>query len=223
MTDGGHLVLLDLDGTLIDSAPGIVSGIARAYEAVDLDVPDEALMRSWIGPPVRETLTRELGSRGDDVMRRAVAAFRAYFDTQGAHESVVFPGVHDAMSEIAGAGSVMVVVTHKPAPLAELALAQHGLDAHVRGLYAPPSPSFAMSKERLFAQAIAAHAPTSAMAVGDRGEDIRAAAAHGISGVGVRWGYGNEHELVEAGAVALIADPADLPSAVAPPAGAAEA
>ncbi len=132
MTAGGHVVLFDLDGTLIDSAPGIITGIAQAYEAVGLDVPDEALVRSWIGPPVRETLTRELGSRGDVVVQDAVAAFRAYFDTIGAHESVVFPGVHEALAQIADVGSVMVIVTHKPAPLAELALAQHGLDMHMR-------------------------------------------------------------------------------------------
>ncbi len=223
MTAGGHVVLLDLDGTLIDSALGIVTGIARAYEAVGLVVPDEGLIRSWIGPPVRETLTRELGSHGDWVVQDAVAAFRAYFDTIGAHESVVFPGVQAALAQIADVGSVMVIVTHKPAPLAELALAQHGLDARIQGLYAPPSPSVAVPKERLFAQAIAAHRPTSAVAVGDRAGDIRAAAAHGISGVGVRWGYGSDAELREAGAATLIASPADLPSAVAPPAGAAEA
>ena len=71
-----HVVLLDLDGTLIDSAPGILAGIHEAFRAVDVVPPADAVMRAWIGPPVRETLARELGVHGDAAVERANAAFR---------------------------------------------------------------------------------------------------------------------------------------------------
>ena len=49
--------------------------------------------------------------------------------------------------------------------------------------------------------------------VGDREFDMRAAARHGIPGIGVLWGYGDAAELRSAGAAALIASPEELPDA----------
>lgn len=214
---GGHVVLLDLDGTLIDSAPGIVEGMRVAFAAVNAPVPDEALMRSWIGPPVRETLARELAAHGAAAVERANAAFREYFDSVGAHESVVFEGVPGALAQIAQAGAVMSVVTHKPEGLARLALDQHGLTGHIVTLHAPPSAGVGVPKADLFREALGATCPTSVISVGDRGSDICAAAACGIPGVGVAWGYGSTHELQEAGALRVVGSPSDLPGEVGAP------
>ena len=216
---GRHVVLLDLDGTLIDSAPGILMGMRVAFEAVDVAPPDEAVMRSWIGPPVRETLVRELSARGDAAVERANAAFREYFDTTGAYESVPFVGIHDALAAVAQGGALMSVVTHKPLPLAQVAVAQHGLDVYIEGIHAPPSPQVAVPKEHLFAEALDATRPHTVISVGDRGSDMRAAAAHGVGGIGVTWGYGHASELRDAGAVSVIDAPEDLPASVARPRG----
>ena len=212
-----HVVLLDLDGTLIDSAPGVLAGIHEAFRAVDVVPPADAVMRAWIGPPVRETLARELGVHGDAAVEHANAAFREYFDTVGAHESAAFAGIHDALAEVSRRGALMSIVTHKPAPLAEIALAQHGLDVFVHSLHAPPSPRVVVPKEQLFAEALDATMPRTVISVGDRGSDIRAAAACGVAGVGVAWGYGDTAELHDAGAVAVIEAPADLPAHVTRP------
>ena len=212
-----HVVLLDLDGTLVDSSSGILAGLHDAFRAVDVVPPDDAVMRAWIGPPVRETLTRELGSHGDAVVRHANAAFREYFDTVGAYESVPFTGIYDALAEVSRMGALMSIVTHKPLPLAEIALTQHGLDVFVQTLHAPPTPSMAVPKEELFAEALDATRPSTVISVGDRGSDIRAAAMHDIAGVGVTWGYGGVEELLGAGAVSIATVPTELPALVAAP------
>ena len=212
----GHVAFLDLDGTIIDSAPGIVAGLQEAYGAVGVPAPDEATLRSWIGPPVLRTLERELGQRGDEVVRTANAGFRAYFDTVGATQSEVFPGMAEAMDSVAGSGTTIVVVTHKPLPLAHAALSQHGLDKLVSAVHAPPSPSAYVAKEDLFAQAIAEARPRSAVAAGDRATDVEAAAMRGVGSIGVTWGFGTAEELIAAGARALAAHPSELPALLAP-------
>lgn len=212
-----HVVLLDLDGTLIDSAPGIVEGMRIAFAAAGAPEPAEDQMRAWIGPPVRETLSRELAPLGQAAVQQANAAFREYFDTVGAHQSVVFDGVPDALAQITEAGALMSVVTHKPEPLARLALDQHGLIDRIAMLHAPPSPGVAVAKADLFRAALAATRPASVISVGDRGSDILAAAACGIAGVGVAWGYGTGDELDHAGAVCVVTHPRDLPARVAAP------
>ncbi len=204
------LVLLDLDGTIINSAPGIVAGMRRAFAEVDEDVPPDDVLRSWIGPPVLRTLERELGEKGVGAVTRANMAFRDYFDTVGAHETTLFPGMQGVIRSLNAAGAPVVVVTHKPLPLAELALRQHDLDSSVRAIHAPPSPGEWVPKEDLFAAALSTFRHHAAVAAGDRGGDVLAAAAHGVPTVGVTWGYGTVDELQSAGAVALATDSGEL-------------
>jgi phosphoglycolate phosphatase len=212
---GARLVLLDLDGTIIDSAPGIVAGMKCAFAAVGADVPAESVLRSWIGPPVLRTLDRELGAQGEDVVFGANEAFREYFDTVGAHETAVFPGMPDALEHLDDGGFVIVVVTHKPQPLAELALEAHGLDPLVRAIHAPTSPEEWVPKEDLFAAALEDFPVNAVIAAGDRGSDIDAAAVHSVPSIGVTWGYGTPEELTEAGAVALASVADELPALLA--------
>ena len=207
----GHVAFLDLDGTILDSAPGIVAGMREAYAAVGIPAPDETTLRSWIGPPVLRTLERELGPRGDDAVRVANTGFRTYFDAVGATQSEVFPGMAEALEALAAGGTTIVVVTHKPQALAAAALAQHALDHLISALHAPASPTIFEPKGDLFARAIADAQPSTAIAAGDRGSDVEAAGMHGVASVGVTWGFGTADELVAAGAQALATHPSNLP------------
>ncbi len=211
-----HVAFLDLDGTILDSSPGIVRGLRKAFDAVGMPAPDEAVMRSWIGPPVLRTLERELGDRGGPVVEAANRAFRAYFDEIGTYQSAPFAGIPDALAALAADGTAIVVVTHKPGPLAEAALARSGLSRFVVGVHAPVSAAELVPKEDLFARAIRKARPATAIAAGDRAGDVEAAAAHGIRSIGVLWGYGTPAELTGAGAVALAPAPSDLPFLLAP-------
>jgi phosphoglycolate phosphatase len=211
----GHVVFLDLDGTILDSAPGIVAGLREAYAAAGMHPPDDGVLRSWIGPPVINTLTRELGPRGDDVVKAANRGFRDYFDAIGAYQSEPYAGIPASMESMS-AVAALVVVTHKPRSLAEIALSQHGLSDLVTSVHAPPGPTEFIPKEDLFAEAICAACPQTAIAAGDRGSDVHAASAHGIPSIGVTWGYGSAQELRSAGAVALATTPRELCALTAP-------
>lgn len=212
---GTRVAFLDLDGTLIDSAPGIVACMRCAFDAVGANAPPDAVLRSWIGPPVLRTLERELGECGDDVVQAANRAFRECFDGVGAHQATPFEGIPEVLESLCSGGLVVSVVTHKPEVLAEVALAQHDLRRFVASVHAPPSPAQWVSKEDLFAEAIAASRPQWAVAAGDRAGDVRAASSHGIPSVGVLWGYGSACELDEAGAAALASAASELPALLA--------
>jgi len=129
----GNLVVLDLDGTLIDSAPGIVEGLRLALKSDDEAAVSEETMRSWIGPPVADTLQRELGHRGEAVVTRGNRAFRDYFNEEGCWRTSLYVGVAEALEEMAGLDAALMVVTHKPEPLAERALVTSRLGSADRG------------------------------------------------------------------------------------------
>ena len=82
-------VLLDLDGTLIDSHPGILASCLAALRALGHE-PDETLdtrIRRSIGPPLEELMQILLQSYGDDRVGEAVAAYRQHYGEAGFSEA----------------------------------------------------------------------------------------------------------------------------------------
>jgi phosphoglycolate phosphatase len=71
-----ELVLFDLDGTLVDSAPGIWASVRAAAVELDLPRPTPDQLRAMVGPPLQDGFATVMGLRGADVTR-AVAAYRA--------------------------------------------------------------------------------------------------------------------------------------------------
>lgn len=57
----GRLVLVDLDGTLVDSAPGIWSSVRAAVAALGLPEPSAEELRAMVGPPLQDGFTHVLG------------------------------------------------------------------------------------------------------------------------------------------------------------------
>src|SRR6202161_1091876 len=97
-------VLLDLDGTLIDSQPGILTSCLAALRALGHQ-PDETLdIRFAIGPPLEDTMQILLQSYGDDRVGEAVAAFRHHYGKSGFLGSVPYPGIGKSLEEMKRTG-----------------------------------------------------------------------------------------------------------------------
>ncbi|MEN5072756.1 HAD hydrolase-like protein [Isoptericola cucumis] len=215
------LVLLDLDGTLTDSAPGILAGIRHAYGVLGLPVPDEATLRSFVGPPITESF----GGHGvpADRVDEAVTAYREVFAAGGMYDNRVFDGVPQVLRELRAAGCTLAVATSKPEVFARPICDRFGLTELVDGVFGAPIEEGTSTKADVIAKALAALGRTSpvvpgadgpAVMVGDREHDVHGAAAHGIPCLGVTWGYAADGELEAAGAAGLVHDVAGLTRAV---------
>jgi|SRR5579859_1823022 len=206
-------ILLDLDGTLIDPAPGILGCCREALEALGCPAPAEADLRWVIGPPLRESFARLLDGRGDP--EEAVRLYRARYGETGLFEAAVYPGVLEALAALRALGSTLLVCTSKARPFAERIVAHFGLAPYLAGVYGAELDGRLEDKGDLIAHLLEAEglAPEAACMVGDREHDMRAAARHGMARIGVLWGYGDAAELRGAGATTLIASPAELPDA----------
>jgi phosphoglycolate phosphatase len=214
------LVLLDLDGTLTDSAPGIVAGIRHAYRALGLPVPDDATLRSFVGPPITDSFPAH-GVPADRV-GEAVRAYREVFAAGGMYDNRVFDGIPEVLRALRAAGCTLAVATSKPEVYARPICDRFGLTELVDGVFGAPLDEGTSTKADVIAKALATLGRTSpvvpadgpALMVGDREHDVHGAAEHGIRCVGVTWGYAAPGELEEAGAVALVDDVARLTDAV---------
>ena len=208
-------ILLDLDGTLVDSEPGILSSCLAALRARG-HTPDPSLdISAIIGPPIEDIMGVLLEPYGDDRIAEAVAAYRADYGQRGLFGSVPYRGVGQALSAMREAGAQLILATSKRREFAQRILAHVGFDALFLAVHGS-EPSGALDhKPELIAHIIEHQGlePGSCAMVGDRRYDIAGAHANGIRALGVLWGYGSRSELEAAGADDLVADPAGLASA----------
>src|SRR4030088_1591545 len=97
-------VLLDLDGTLIDSQPGILASCLAALRALGHE-PDEALdIKRTIGPPLEDVMEVLLQPYGDDRVGEAVAAYRQHYGDSGLLGSEPYPGIGSSLKEMQRTG-----------------------------------------------------------------------------------------------------------------------
>jgi phosphoglycolate phosphatase len=199
------LVLLDLDGTLLDSAPGITASVRAAYRTVGLPVPPDDVLRSFVGPPIWDSL-RTHGVPADRV-DEVVHAYRTSFADAGMYDATVFDGIVDLLRDLRAAGLTLVVATAKPEVFARPICDRLGLADLVDGVFGAPLDESA-TKADVIARALASLADrpdaTATLMVGDREHDVHGAAEHGVACVGVTWGYAAPGELETAGAVAVV-------------------
>ncbi|MDI1264939.1 MAG: HAD hydrolase-like protein [bacterium] len=203
-------VLLDLDGTLIDSAPGILASCGAALRALGHEPPAD--MRVAVGPPLEDILRGLLAPLGDDRLDEAVLAYRADYGSNGIARNTLYPGIGDALRQMSGAGLQLYLATSKRAVFARAILEHLELTRFFAGIHGSEPGGALDHKPELIAHVLSKHRlhPASSVMVGDRQFDISGAHANGMRAYGVLWGYGSRAELEGAGADRLLPSAAEL-------------
>ncbi|WP_422746384.1 HAD-IA family hydrolase [Mycobacterium sp. WMMD1722] len=184
-----QLVLFDLDGTLTDSAQGIVASFRHALGEVGAPVPDGDLAARIVGPPMHHTLgAMGLGERAD----AAIAAYRADYTSRGWAMNRTFDGIPALLDDLRTAGVRLAVATSKAEPTARRILAHFGLDGYFEVIAGASVDGARAAKADVVGHALAQlqPLPERVLMVGDRWHDVEGAARHGIDTVVVGWGYG---------------------------------
>ena len=185
------LVIFDLDGTLTDSAEGIVASFRHALRTIGAPVPDGDLVSRLVGPPMHVTLQQMgLGADAD----AAIAAYRADYTSRGWSMNRPFDGIPALLEDLRAAGVRLAVATSKAEPTARRILAHFGLDSCFEVIAGASIDGTRASKAEVLGHALAqlAPLPERVVMVGDRSHDVEGAAAHGIGTIVVGWGYGRD-------------------------------
>ena len=108
-------LLFDLDGTLLDSLPGIRYSAMEAFAVCGLDVCDGVDLRQLIGPPIRGILA-QMAARpaSDEELDALVRAFRQSYDGEGWRITPHYDGAVEALRTLKGQGKRLFVVSNKP-------------------------------------------------------------------------------------------------------------
>ena len=187
-------VLIDLDGTLVDSAPDIVEASNRMLVELGAPALSSALVASFIGNGVATLVQRLMNaSQGllhiDDAAARAMF-FRHYHETNGRF-SRLFPGVLTGLAALRQAGYRLGCVTNKPIAYTEPLLKAFGLERYLQAVVGgdsitqmKPDPA-----PLIYACALLGVERDQAVLVGDSHVDAAAARAAGMPVYIVRYGY----------------------------------
>jgi len=202
-------VLFDLDGTIVDSAPGILASLTWTYEQLRMPVPPPAELLKWVGPPLLDSF-RDLAKLDEDESRYALSIYREHYAEVGVFDATPYPGVLDVLRGIHDAGVPLSLATSKPESTARVILDHLGITSAFTEVTGASEDEVRSSKPDVVAEALrrlALHAElTRPVMVGDRIHDVEGAAEHDVPTIFVTWGYGSPAE--SAGAIA-IADTAE--------------
>lgn len=186
-------ILFDMDGTLIDSAPSILSGFARVLDQHGLK-PRCELTQALIGPPLNETLRRISSIENHDLIEALAEDFKRYYDETGYKKTQEYLGVSTMLRNLESRGFHLFLVTNKRMLPTRKIVDLMSWTGLFRGIYSPDYLAPAVRpKSVLIRNALVDYAIpcSSAVYVGDREEDYKAAAVNEVSFIGVEWGYGS--------------------------------
>ena len=205
-------ILFDLDGTLTDSADGIINSIVHALKHYRLPHDDREALRRFVGPPLPESFERYCGFSSEKA-KEAVAVFREYFSEIGIFENTVYEGVPEMLGTLKEAGFTLAVATSKPEVFAERILARFDLAKYFTAVAGATMDEKRTNKAEVIRYALeklGGREHSRVLMVGDREHDILGAKAVGLDSLGVLYGYGDLAELTAAGADLLAQTPADI-------------
>jgi phosphoglycolate phosphatase len=202
-------LLFDLDGTLTDSREGIGRCFAYALTAVGCPAPPD--LTPYVGPPIADSFAALFGTSDPAVIERAIALYRRRFEEVGMFENTLYPGVESALSQLAGDGHELRVVTAKPQVYAKRILEHFGIAAWFANVHGPDLVHRHYSKESLIRKACAdGGKPRQAVMIGDRADDVVGARRAGVHAIAVTWGYGSYPELAAAAPDATVRSAEEL-------------
>jgi phosphoglycolate phosphatase len=212
MTSPYTCILFDLDGTIVDSAPGIIASLAFTFEKMGKPIPSPTEMLAFVGPPILDSF-RDLAHLDPAESATALEIYRENYLEVGVHDSTPFEGVGDVLRAIHESPVPLSLATSKPELPATLILEHLGLARFFDIITGASADEVRSAKKDVVEEALKRLAAMGAdisrpVLVGDRKHDVEGAAAHGVPTILVTWGYGSVAEQV--GTVAVVDSPAEL-------------
>lgn len=205
-------IFFDLDGTLTDSAPGIIKAVTYSLEQLGIPLPPAGVMHKFVGPPLLWSYDHWCGMDLEKSWE-AVWKFREYYNVTGVYENSVYDGVPEMLDALRAAGCKLVLATSKPEETAHLVLDHFCLKDKFTLVAGSREKEGILEKDTVIADAIQRLGitdRTGIVMVGDRSNDIEGGKVNGLKTLGVLYGYGGREELTKAGADLLAETPAEV-------------
>lgn len=196
------MILIDLDGTLVDSVPDLAYCIDAMLEGLDMSKQGEDKVRLWVGNGAERLVSRALvgqleGEPEEALLQKAYPLFMDLYAENTCRHSVVYPGVLQGLRFLQSAGYLIGCVTNKPArftdPLLKSLRLQEFFKLVISGDSLPekkPDPMPLLHAAKFFNVR-----PADSLMLGDSVNDVQAARAAGFQIICMSYGYNHGEDI----------------------------
>lgn len=205
-----NTLLFDLDGTLTDSAPGIINCVRYALSELGAEEPPE-IMR-FVGPPLCESFPAFCGFDKEQT-EAAIKLYRSRYSETGLFENNIYDGIPQMLQRLKDGGKRLLVATSKPEEFSVRILDKFGLSDYFEIIGGAALDGSRDTKHDVLVYLLEKAGITDTsdvLMIGDRKHDIIGAHSLNISCMAVLWGYGDTAEFSEYGADYIVSEPSEL-------------
>lgn len=204
--------LFDLDGTLTDPKEGITKSVQHALRHFGIEEPDLSRLEPFIGPPLLDSFIEFYGFDTEQA-KKAIEVYRERFAPIGVLENKLIPGADQMLCHAKEKGIHLAVASSKPLVFVSQILRHFDIEKYFEVIVGSELDGTRVTKEEVVEEALrqlgilkikAEERKKNCAMIGDRKFDIQGAKAHGLTGIGVSFGYASEGELEEAGAEYIV-------------------
>jgi len=205
-------ILFDLDGTITNPAPGFFVSVRYALEKLNVESPSEDQLRQYIGPPLRDSFGTIIGTDDSELIEKAVELYRWRLDNGGKFQAELIPGITGVLERFKEKGFPLYICTGKPEGVAAEIVEHFELTRYFNYIYGAKLDGRHCDKADLikYVWKREKFSKPQGIMIGDTVFDMRGAKANNLSTIAVRWGFGKDTELLEAGADYLVSDSDEL-------------
>lgn len=212
-----RMVLIDVDGTLVDSVPDLAYCVDEMMVRLDLPRRGEAAVRNWVGNGVERLVERalanDLDGQPDEALKaRALPIFLELYAENTSRRSCLYPGVEEGLAYLRDAGFRLGCVTNK-AEQFTLPLLQ---DLGIRDYFEIVVSGDTLPKKKpdplplLHAAEQLGVTPAESLMIGDSISDVKAARAAGFRIICMSYGYNHGEDIRDYDPDAVIDSMAEL-------------
>lgn len=188
-------ILFDLDGTIIDSRSGIISSMKYALSENGFSAFSDKQILSVIGKPLAEMIKSLIPNISEHTFNKIFNAYRKQYAQKGVTDFILYKNISNVIKTLANEYNLYVVTTKSQA-MAQKALSHVGLSKYFKDIRGPDGSPTGKKKSELISDLVQKYGlnPQKTLMVGDRKEDVEAAAYNGIKTVTVSYGYGEKEK-----------------------------
>ena len=203
-----QVILFDLDGTLLDTSPGVLSSVKYTIEKMGFQSLSEDALEEFIGPPIRKKMAEVYGI-SDELAGTAMECFRQNYGREDLYKAEAYPGLTELLDELRQKGYLLGVATYKREDQAQSLLEKKGLARFFDVIHgsdvdgkltkhfakaAAEAADISSAAERKAIEAERAVPPQETVMIGDSLNDAVGAKEAGLKFIGVLYGFGFKSE-----------------------------
>ena len=190
------IALFDLDGTLSESGEGILDSVCEVFRRTNRPLPSEDIIKSFIGPPMYDSL-RRCGFSHEDA-EKGVEIYKEAFIQSGIYKNKVYDGMNEVLEELKENGILLAVATTKYQPFADRIIKMLNLDRFFDFVGGATADTTRRTKElviRYDLENLNATPDSRIIMIGDTKFDAEGASKIGCDFIGALYGYGTKEEM----------------------------